>query len=706
MSVVAVRAAVLATAALVALPAFAASPAPAPATAESPATPAWRTPDIIVTAQRPGYAAATAAALRSDVPLLDVPQSVQVLNETLIREQDLRTLADALRNVSGTVPTQPGEAVLANPVIRGFRADIFVDGLPAYGATAVFDPASLVAYNRIEVAKGPTATLFGGGLGAPVGGLINLVSKTPGDAAAYRAQLRTGSFGTISGNVDLNQPLAGIGGARLTAEVQDEGSWIAAVRASRVALNPSLRFDLGPGTSLTLIGSYSLVRQLEYGGLPLSLIDNPAVDRRQFVGAPTGQPETRIRNTTGTASLDHRFSDSLSLNVRVRQFDSRFDEYGSFFFAGFFPPSGTRYPIITAVLPTTVKETTLDTSLTWRGQTGAISHVLLAGGQFDNTRYDAGIGFNFVPVGVQDLANPAQAPLNFGAVPTLGPRRQTDRYRTTAAFLQDQASIGPVTLLASLRWTEFAFEDRANGAADAIARKVNPRLGATVKLAEGVALFGGWATGFRGTTSFFGLAAAVPETSRSFEAGVKFDAKAIGLSGSVAAYDLKRRNVPTADPANPFLQVQTGEQQSQGVEADVIWEPSPSWSVIGNYAYTEAKVTQDTSFAIGARLARAPRHAWRLAVRYRVIDGALKGLGIGAGISAASASPAALGGAPVPDWATVDAQASKTFGPVTLGLNITNLFNRRYVLPWQYLNQDVVMPGAQRAAFVTLGVAL
>jgi iron complex outermembrane receptor protein len=696
MSATRVRAALLASAAL----SF------SPAIAKDATAPAWRTPEIVVTAQRPGYAAATAAALRSDVPLIEVPQSVQVLNETLIREQDLRTLADALRNISGTVPAQPGEAVLVNPIVRGFGADIFIDGLPAYGATAVIDPASLVAYSRIEVAKGPTATLFGGGLGAPVGGLINLVSKTPTDAASYRAQLRGGSFDTISGNIDINQPIAGIGGFRVTAEVQDEGSWIAAVNANRIAVNPSLRLDLGEDTSLTLIGSYSLVRQLEYSGLPLSEIDNPAVDRRQFVGAPTGQPRTRIRNTVGTASLDHRFSDTLSVNIRLRQFDSRFDEYGSTFFAGFFPPTGTQYPIITAFLPTDVSETTVDASLTAKLATGQVDHVLVAGVQYDHTRYDAGIGFNFLPVGVQDLANPAQPPLNFGAVPALGPRRQTDRYRTTAAFVQDQARIGPVTLLASLRYTEFAYEERAGGTVDRTYRRVNPRLGATVKLADGVALFGGWATGFRGTTNFFGLAAPVPETSRSFEAGVKFDAKTIGLSGSIAAYDLKRRNVPTADPANPFQQIQTGEQLAQGIEADLIWEPTPAWSLIASYGFTDARVTKDNVFAAGARLARAPRHAGRLAVRYRVTEGSLKGLGVGAGISAASSAPAALGGAPVPSWATVDAQASQQLGPVTLGVNITNLLNRRYVLPWQYLAQDVVMPGAPRAAFVTLGVSL
>jgi len=94
--------------------------------ADSTAAPSWRPDDIIITAtlEGQGYASLTASATRTPVPLLNVPQSVQVLNETLIREQALTTLAGALTNVSGVVASRPQEAVLAYPIIRGFAADI------------------------------------------------------------------------------------------------------------------------------------------------------------------------------------------------------------------------------------------------------------------------------------------------------------------------------------------------------------------------------------------------------------------------------------------------------------------------------------------------------------------------------------------------------------------------------------------------------
>lgn len=112
------------------------------------------------------------------MPLNEVSQSIQVLTEQLIEDQELVTLDEALRDVSGVVPSLPSELVLANPVVRGFEAEIFTDGLIGYGDTAVINPGSRWNVERIEVAKGPTSTLFGGGTGSPVGGLIDLVSKT------------------------------------------------------------------------------------------------------------------------------------------------------------------------------------------------------------------------------------------------------------------------------------------------------------------------------------------------------------------------------------------------------------------------------------------------------------------------------------------------------------------------------------------------
>ncbi len=88
---------------------------------------------------------------RTDTPLLDVPQSVDVVTRSLLTEQDARTLNDALVDVSGVMPTKPEEALFTQPVVRGFRAEVYRDGLPTYGLTqTAVGPTSLVGAERIE----------------------------------------------------------------------------------------------------------------------------------------------------------------------------------------------------------------------------------------------------------------------------------------------------------------------------------------------------------------------------------------------------------------------------------------------------------------------------------------------------------------------------------------------------------------------------
>ncbi|MEQ1784961.1 MAG: TonB-dependent receptor plug domain-containing protein, partial [Hyphomonadaceae bacterium] len=141
----------------------------------------WAKDSVVVTGEKDSITAPnTATATRTDTPIEKVPQSIQILTRTLIEEQDLQTVSDALTNISGVVPSKTSEIVLQSPVIRGFTTDYLVDGLPAYGLpTGIVDPGSLVNVERLEVAKGPTSTLYGGGRGAPLSGIINFVSKSP-----------------------------------------------------------------------------------------------------------------------------------------------------------------------------------------------------------------------------------------------------------------------------------------------------------------------------------------------------------------------------------------------------------------------------------------------------------------------------------------------------------------------------------------------
>ena len=146
-------------------PAGAASSA-ASATAATDHASTTTTQTVVIKAAREGYAAANAgSATRTATPLIETPQSVAVLTRSVLDDQDARTLTDALVNVSGVVPTQPEEALLIAPIIRGFPAETYLDGLPIFGGNQqAFNPAGLVGVERIEVLKGPSSSLYGGGL--------------------------------------------------------------------------------------------------------------------------------------------------------------------------------------------------------------------------------------------------------------------------------------------------------------------------------------------------------------------------------------------------------------------------------------------------------------------------------------------------------------------------------------------------------------
>jgi iron complex outermembrane receptor protein len=667
--------------------------------AQTPTSSVGWTPDIIVTAPRDRYAAHTASVARLPVPLIETPQSIQVLTDRLLREQDRATLSDALRNVSGAVPALPSEAVLANPIIRGFEAEVFVDGLIGYGDTAVIDPSSLWAVERIEVAKGPTSVLFGGGTGAPLGGLINMVMRTPEEGLKARAEVRAGSFGLVQGRGDLNWGDA-TGGLRLLGEYTSNGDAIDRVSIDRFSLNPSARLALGVDTDLVVRGTYSRVEQLEYAGLPAEIARLSEVPDFRFSGA-TDAPRTTIENLILDGLVTHRFSDTLSATVQLRRYESRFDEQATFPFLAFFPLTGTEAVLFKGRLPVAVDQTTVDASLTAKFETGELTHVLLAGATNDVTDYDGAIGFE--PLGVLDYADPA-SDLSYGAPPATRP--VVNRYLTSALYIQDQMKIGPVSLLAGLRYSAMSLREIEGGADTRDTwHQWDPRLGATVELMPGLALFAGWARGSRLTIFFSGAEPPVPERSESFEGGVKLGLSQVGLSGTLAAFQISRRNVPTADPSNPFASVQTGEQRSQGIEADLIWEPTSAFSVLAAYAFTDAKVTEDNAIPLGDRLPRVPEHSGRLAVRYRVLDGALEGFGIGAGVTAATAAEITLPNSFKGDgWAVVDLQASYESGPWRLAISVENLANRRYFIPYQYLGQAAVRPGDSRSAFITGGV--
>ncbi|RJS93683.1 TonB-dependent siderophore receptor [Salinisphaera sp. Q1T1-3] len=684
-----------------------------PGSAQRPeAAPITQLPALTVTAPAsflagPYTITETHAATRTNTPLLKIPQSVQVIDRQMIQDQDDRTLADALVNVSGVVPSQPDADLFLPILIRGFPAEVYVDGLPLFGNAAETAPTSLVGVRRFAVLKGPNAALYGGGLGAPLGGLINVESEAPSKDGKGYVAMRIGSDNTLDPYFDVTGPLSSRVNFRIAGEYQDNESWIDQVHGHRSSLKPSLSFQLSPKTKLSVYGQFNRDSRLEYSGLPAMQALAGKLERNAFPGTPEGQPETQNKSQIVTVQLQHTFNDTLKGQLTGRYYHNETAEYGSFVYPQLYPPdpaTPTRYPIVPLDIIGHIDEAAFDANVTdsvhWLGGT----HRWLAGVNYDRTNFSSDLGFNGVARGTIDLVDP-RYDLSFG--PRLATTlKQTDRYRTQAAYVQDQATYGRLGLTGSLRLTQLQFYEKEQNT-DQTYRRVSPRLGATFDMWRGISLFAGYATGFRGAFAFTGQEAPKPITSDNVSGGFKLALADSGLYATLAFFRQTRENMPTADPTHPGFSIQTGQQRAQGVEADLTWEPVPAFSLTANYAYTDAEVTRDDTIPVGERLARVPRSSGRLAARYRWLSGPAKGLSLGAGVTALGAREDTLPNTvSVPGYALIDAQAAYTFSRYSVQVSGVNLGDNKAFNTYAYLGFPVVQPVQPRSVYLTLKVNL
>ena len=146
------------------------------------------------------------SATKTDTPIRQVPQSIQIIPDSVIKDQGNLTVAEATRNVAGVQATNPVQTpAYESTIIRGFAGEQWLDGLTSFYNAGNRD--SLVNVERIEILKGPNAILYGGGTGAPLGGVINVVSKMPEKEAFVQIGTTFGSYQFKQPTIDVNMPI-------------------------------------------------------------------------------------------------------------------------------------------------------------------------------------------------------------------------------------------------------------------------------------------------------------------------------------------------------------------------------------------------------------------------------------------------------------------------------------------------------------------
>ncbi len=657
-----------------------------------------------------GYKAErTTAATKTDTPLLDVPQSVSVVNQSQIKDQAMTSMADAVRYTPGLGFAQ-GEGNRDTPVFRGnsSTADFFVDGI----RDDVQYFRDLYNIERVEIFRGPNAMIFGRG---GVGGVINRVTKQANWDSGRELRVQAGSGELWRGTLDLNQPVSDAVSLRLTGLYHNAESFRDDVQYERWGLNPTASFKLGDRT-LVQIGyeHFDDERTADrgipsYQGLPYE------TKRSTFFGDP--------RDSTSTADVDavnlaveHQFSDAVTVRNRFRY--SSVAKFYQNVFPGSVNAAGTSVSI-SAYNQGTERESAINqTDLIWKFNTGAIAHTLLAGVELgrqetDNLRLT---GFFGSPSSTTAAISVPTADPNVDAQVFFRPNAtDADNHsvaRFVGVYLQDQIEFSSMfEAVVGIRYDNFDsfLRNNRNGQElDTTDNLWSPRASLIFKPIDRMSLYASYSRTYlpRSGEQLASLTATnatlAPEKFDNYEIGVKWDVVP-DLQVTAAVYQLDRTNVVIPDPADPTRSILAGAQRSKGFELGASGSITPDWSMVVAYAYTDGKFTKPTSATVpaGAWLANLPKHSLSVWNRYDILDW----LGVGIGIIHQTRRFAATDNlATLPGFTRVDAAVFfEITDSVTAQVNIENLLGERYYVNAH--NNNNISPGAPFGVTVSVGAS-
>lgn len=654
----------------------------------------------------------TTAGSRTNTPLEQIPQSIVVVPKAMIEDQGITTLSDALRNVSNVNSIDERDANNVSFKIRGFSSAVVVDGVSMPGYYP--DQESLSSIERIDVIKGPAGALFGsaqgaGSAGAVGGGTIAISTvKATSDAAIHKVGVRVGSFSEKAANFDLNQPINDVFAIRMAGEVSDKKSESNGIFLKKTALSPSVSWTPDSTTEVVLCGRYLESATLDYSGLPSvgTVVNGAYTLPRNLNVTATGLPDTLNKAQGVNLQWNQHLNDAWKFSLVAAYNEALADQRGVFPFP--FGGAGPSYYLAGARMWAKFKTTTLSPSLTTTFETGNAKHTVNFGMDYEKTKddefmkYPPGMGYlSFTAVNYTNPVFPAWIEPIAPAVPDM-----RNSYASTVAYVQDQIDLGSLHLLGGVRQSKIDVTDvyTTMGVNNVSSNnKTTPRVGVTYEFTPQISSFVGYSEGIKVPILAKFATPPKPEESKQTEVGLRLKDLG-GVSATLALFDLTRKNAAVSDTANPGFSVQTGVQQSRGVDLDLRWQASTALSLIAALTSQTAIIVQDTNAAIvNKQLFNVPKQTARLAAYYDVNGGDWAGLGLGLGVTHHSSLPGNTTNTFFTPSATIaDAQVAYKLRDMKFGLNISNLFDKKYYVPSAYFGGGQVIPVLPRTISATV----
>ena len=688
-------------------------------------------------------------------PLLDTPQTIDVITRQVMDDQGVTTLRDALRNVPGiSLAAGENSAQGDNLTIRGFTArnDIYLDGMRDFGSY-YRDPFYL---EDIQVLKGPSGILFGKG---STGGVVEQDSKQPSLTPFNNETLAFGTDMTQRLTADVNQPLSDTSAIRINLMVHNnEFADRDVADNKRFGIAPSLAFGLGTPTRVT----FDYMHQSEYdhpdygvpwlySGVPgtIQAIARPApLSRTQsnYYGFENGN-YLRTNVDIATAKIEHDIdkdwtvSDQARFAHYVRQWDITEPQLYTPASASLLGGTGSSL-LVTPGTPLSSLgvsrnelyghslETYLvnQTDVTGHFATGFLDHTLRAGIEIGRETSDPVRYSTIGPYSQTPFLDPNPNDVD-NAYTYLSSRTNTSAI-TDAVYALDTIKLGEQwQVIGGLRYDRFAADfDQityvnpvtkvATTASSAFTQHVYNLSWRTALVYKPVpigTLYFAAGSSFDPSAEALSLSAAnqalPPVQNRSYEVGTKWEFLDSKLAVDGALFRTKQLNVQEPDPNNPNFNILAGDALAQGFELNAAGHLTDQWQIIAGYAYIYSVIDVSPRVGptsdLGHRLGNVPEHTANLWTTYDLPW--WPGLTVGAGLDVASSryaatTPTTAGGVnffkEAPGYYTINTMIKyKLTERVTAQVNINNLTDNKF---YDQLHPAHVVPGAGTSALFTL----
>ena len=673
----------------------------------------------------------TASALK------EVPQSVGYVTKELILDQGATTVNEVVKNISGVNQNSSYNDFS----IRGFRATgnrnsgNLLNGMRAQ--TSLWKQSSLANIERVEVIKGPASALFGN---AAPGGVINRVTKKPLFENKNSITVGVGSWNTLKTYGDFTGPLNPKKTLlyRLNLGYEKTDSFRDLQGSESIIAAPSFSYIPNEKTHINVDFVYQNFNGKIDRGQSVPADGNVySTPISRSLSAANDFLKENTLNTT--IALTHKFSDHISLNaiylnssysedmLEHTQANLYYKQIGN-------GANAFRYADPNKVMMTANQRkryfanNSFNTYFNFNFNTGILKHKLLVGYDYFISEQKAGSSsisaqgylskdktkvVNTYTTTANVLAGSVQTPTTNVPVFDLYDPIAGNAYKDISKYIwkqntlnpyeeyshgvyvQEQIDISIVKLLIGLR-QEWFTETLNKETTKEISRQTSafiPRVGLVVEASENINLYSTWVKGFQPQGANI---QSDPDRyggpfdymkSELYEVGLKTEWFNKRLNATLAIFKITQENsLEQSQKAGKADWRVPVDEESNGFELDVAGQILPNFSVVANYAYTDARIVklkeEGAIKDLNVQRPSTPRHAANLWTKYIFENGSLKGLGAGIGVSYASERLGQVGrratAASYPDYTLLNAVLYYKVKDVQLQLNVNNVLNRTY----------------------------